>query len=157
MASASSAKPNVNPIPDGYHSVTPYLTVADADLLLRFVKGAFGAQEVLAHRGPDGFIVHAEAKIGDSIVMMGRARGDMQPQTSTIYLYVNQRVYRAAVGAGGKSLREPADQFYGDRTAGVEDPCGNQWYVATHIENVSPEEFQRRAAAMPILPQSVGP
>ena len=150
MASGSSARPKVNPIPDGYHSVTPYLTVADADLLLGFVKGAFGAQEVLAHRGPDGLIVHAEAKIGDSIVMMGRARGDMQPQTSTIYLYVpdTDAVYRAAVSAGGKSVREPADQFYGDRTAGVEDPCGNQWYVATHIEDVSPEEFERRVAAM---------
>ena len=88
MASASSARPKVNPIPDGYHSVTPYLTVADADRLMQFVKDAFGAQEVLAHRGPDGFIVHAEAKIGDSIVMMGRARGDMQPRVSTIYLYM---------------------------------------------------------------------
>jgi uncharacterized glyoxalase superfamily protein PhnB len=82
--------------------------------------------------------------------MMGRARGDMQPQTSTIYLYVpdTDAVYRAAVSAGGKSVREPADQFYGDRTAGVEDPCGNQWYVATHIEDVPPEEFERRVAAM---------
>jgi PhnB protein len=149
MASGSSAKPKVSPIPKGYHSVTPYLTVADADQLMRFVKDAFGAQEVLAHRGPDGFIVHAEAKIGDSIVMMGRARGDMQPRASTLYLYVpdTDLVYHAAVNAGGKSLREPADQFYGDRTAAVEDPCGNQWYVATHIEDLSPDEFQRRAAA----------
>jgi len=149
MASGSSAKPKVSPIPKGYHSVTPYLTVADADQLMRFVKDAFGAQEVLAHRGPDGFIVHAEAKIGDSIVMMGRARGDMQPRASTLYLYVpdTDLVYHAAVSAGGKSLREPADQFYSDRTAAVEDPCGNQWYVATHIEDLSPDEFQRRAAA----------
>jgi uncharacterized glyoxalase superfamily protein PhnB len=126
------------------------LTVTDADRLMRFVKDAFGAQEVFAHRGPDGSIQHAEAKIGDSIVMMGRVRGDMKPQASTIYLYVpdTDAVYRAAMSAGGKSVREPADQFYGDRTAGVEDPCGNQWYIATHIEDVSPEELERRAAAM---------
>ena len=149
MASGSSARPKVNPIPDGYHSVTPYLTVADADQLMRFVKDAFGAQEVLAHRGPDGSIRHAEAKIGDSIVMMGQARGEWKPRPSTIYLYVPDvdLVYHAAVNAGGKSLQQPADQFYGDRSGAVDDPCGNQWYMATRIEDVSPEEFARRAAA----------
>ena len=82
--------------------------------------------------------------------MMGRVRGEMKPMPGMIYLYVPDvaAVYRAALDAGGKSLREPADQFYGDRTAAVEDPCGNQWYLATHIEDVSPEELQRRAAAM---------
>ena len=147
MASASSAKPKVSPIPDGFHSVTPYLTVADADRLMRFVKDAFGAQEVFAHRGPDGAISHAEAKIGDSIVMMGRPRGEAKLMRAMMYLYVpdTDLVYRAAVNAGGKSMQEPADQFYGDRTAAVEDPCGNQWYIATHIEDVSPEELQRRA------------
>ena len=150
MASVSSARSKVNPIPDGYHSVTPYLTVADADRLMLFVKSAFGAQEVLAHRAPDGTIQHAESRIGDSIVMMGRVRGEMKPMPGMIYLYVPDvdAVYRAGLDAGGKSLREPADQFYGDRTAAVEDPCGNQWYMATHIEDVSPEEFQRRAAAL---------
>lgn len=150
MASASSVKPKVNPIPDGYHSVTPYLTVADADRLMSFVKDAFGAHEVFVHRGPDGAISHGEAKIGDSIVMMGRPRGDAKLMPAMIYLYVpdTDLVYRSAVGAGGKSLCEPADQFYGDRTAAVEDPCGNQWYMATHVEDVSPDELQRRLAAM---------
>jgi PhnB protein len=150
MASASSAKPKVNPIPDGYHSVTPYLTVADADRLMQFVKDAYGAQELFAHRGPDGAIAHAEAKIGDSIVMMGRPRGDSKLMPAMIYLYVpdTDLVYRAALGAGGKTLQEPADEFYGDRRAAVEDPCGNQWYMATHVEDVSPEEIGRRAAAL---------
>jgi uncharacterized glyoxalase superfamily protein PhnB len=149
MASGSSARLKVNPIPDGYHSVTPYLTVADADRLMQFVKDAFGAQEVLAHRGPEGKLQHGEARIGDSIVMMGGARGEWKPRLSTIYLYVPDvdLVYHAALHAGGKSLQEPTDQFYGDRSGGVEDPCGNYWYMATHIEDVSPEEFQRRAAA----------
>jgi uncharacterized glyoxalase superfamily protein PhnB len=150
MASGSSARPKVNPIPDGYHSVTPYLTVTDADRLMRFVKDAFGAQELFAHRGPDGSIQHAEARIGDSIVMMGRVRGEMKPMPGMIYLYVpdTDAVYKAAVSAGGKSLQEPVDEFYGDRRATVEDPCGNQWYMATHIEDVSPEELGRRAAAL---------
>ncbi len=149
MASGSSARPKVNPIPDGYHSVTPYLTVADADRLMSFVKSAFGAQELFAQRGPDGAIQHAEARIGDSIVMMGRVSGEAKPLPGMIYLYVPDvdAVYRAALGAGGKSLQEPADMFYGDRRAAVEDPCGNQWYMATHIEDVSPEELRRRAAA----------
>jgi uncharacterized glyoxalase superfamily protein PhnB len=150
MASASSARPKVNPIPAGYHSVTPYLVVADADLLMQFLKSAFGAQEVLAMRGPDGVIHHAEAKVGDSIVMMGRAPADYRPQATTLQLYVPDVdvVYGAAMSAGGKSLQEPADQFYGDRRAGVTDPCGNHWYIATHIEDVSPEEIGRRAAAL---------
>jgi len=150
MASGSSVSPKVSPIPKGYHSVTPYLTVANAGDLMQFVKRAFGAEELLAHRGPDGSIQHAEVKIGDSIVMMGQARGDMKPRPGTIYLYVPDvdAVYRTALSAGGKSLSEPADQFYGDRSAGVEDPCGNYWYMATHIEDVSLDEFRRRAAEM---------
>jgi len=150
MATASSAKGKVNPIPAGYHSVTPYLVVANADLLMQFVKSAFGAQEVLAMRGPDGAIQHAEARIGDSILMMGRANGEYTAQASTIHLYMADvdAVYRAAMSAGGKNLQEPADQFYGDRRAGVTDPWGNRWYIAAHIEDVSPEEIGRRAAAM---------
>jgi uncharacterized glyoxalase superfamily protein PhnB len=117
---------------------------------MQFVKDAFGAQELFAFRGPDGAIAHAEAKIGDSVVMMGRARGEMKPMPGMIYLYVpdTDLVYRAAVNAGGKSLHEPVDEFYGDRRATVEDPCGNQWYIATHIEDVPPEELGRRAAAL---------
>jgi PhnB protein len=150
MAAGSSARPKVNPIPKGYHTVTPYLTVADAGQLMQFVKHAFGAEELFAHRAPDGSIQHAEVKIGDSMVMMGQARGEWKPRPGTIYLYVPDvdATYRAAVSAGGKSLAEPDDKFYGDRQAAVEDPCGNHWYIAAHVEDVSPDEFQRRAAAM---------
>ena len=150
MATGSTARPKVNPIPQGYHTVTPYLTVSNAAELLQFVKRAFGAQELLAHRGPDGAIQHAEARIGDSIVMMGQPGGEGKARPSTIYLYVPDvdMVYRAALSAGGKSVREPADQFYGDRNACVEDSWGNQWFMATHIEDVSPDEFRRRAGAM---------
>ncbi|MGD0668467.1 MAG: VOC family protein [Bryobacteraceae bacterium] len=149
MASGSSARPKVSPIPAGYHTVTPYLAVAHADEVMQFVKHAFGAQEMFSHRAPDGSIMHAEAKIGDSIVMVGQAAGETKPRPSTVYLYVPDvdATYRAALNAGGKSVREPADQFYGDRNAAVEDTCGNQWFLATHIEDVSPEELRRRAAA----------
>jgi uncharacterized glyoxalase superfamily protein PhnB len=149
MASGSSARPKVQPIPAGYHSVTPYLVVTDTDELLRFVIRAFGAQETLAVRGPDGAIQHAEARIGDSIVIIGKAGGDNKPQACTIQLYVPDAdlVYRAALSAGGTSLREPANQYYGDRVAAVSDPGSNRWFLSTHIEDVSPEEIGRRAAA----------
>jgi len=150
MASGSTARHKVSPIPKGYHSVTPYLTVANAEQLLQFVKRAFGAQEVMAHRNADGSIMHAEARIGDSIVMMGQGGPEISPRPCTIYLYVPDvdLVYKAALDAGARSLHEPTDQFYGDRNASVEDPSGNHWYVATHIEDLSPEEFARRAAEM---------
>lgn len=97
--------------------------------------------------------MHAELRIGDSIVMLGDVAGEFKPMRSTIHLYVNDAdtVYRRALQAGATSVREPADQFYGDRNAGVEDPCGNFWWIATHKEDVSPEELERRAAAL--MPQ----
>ena len=96
----------------------------------------------------DGSIHHAEIKIGDSIVMMGEPAEPAKARPSTLYLYVPDvdAAYKAAL-AGGKSLMEPADEFYGDRSGGVEDPSGNQWYVATRIADVSPEEMQKRAKA----------
>ena len=101
-------------------------------------------------RGPDGNIMHAEARIGDSIVMIGQGGPQMSARPATVYVYVPDvdLVYRAAKDAGAKSVREPADQFYGDRNACVEDACGNHWYIATHIEDVSNEEVERRMAAM---------
>jgi PhnB protein len=98
--------------------------------------------------GPDGTVGHAEVRIGGSPVMMGEARGPWPAMPCAIYLYVNDTdaVYRRALAAGATSLMEPADQFYGDRNAGVKDPCGNFWWIATHKEDVSPEELQARAA-----------
>jgi uncharacterized glyoxalase superfamily protein PhnB len=98
---------------------------------------------------PDGSIGHAEVKIGDSIIMMSEPMGDMQPMPASIYLYVQETdaVYQRALQAGATSLTEPADQFYGDRSAGVKDPAGNQWWIATHKEDVPPEEMVKRARA----------
>lgn len=98
---------------------------------------------------PDGAIRHAEVIIGDSIVMMGEATSQWKPMPSTVYVYVPDidATYQRALQAGGRLLREPRDEFYGDRTAGVEDPCDNQWWIGTHIEDLAPEEMQRRAQA----------
>ncbi|MBZ5496966.1 MAG: VOC family protein [Acidobacteriia bacterium] len=94
-------------------------------------------------------VQHAEAKIGDSIIMMGEAQGEWKPKPATLYVYVDDvdAVYRRALQAGATSLREPANQFYGDRSGGVQDESGNQWWIATHIEHVTPEEMARRAQA----------
>jgi PhnB protein len=138
----------VKPIPDGYHSITPYLVVNGATQVIDFLKQAFGAQEIMCMPGPNGTIGHAEVKIGDSIIMMADAGGPYPAQPGNFMLYVPNvdEVYRGALQAGGKSEREPADQFYGDRSAGVIDPAGNRWWIATHVEDVSPEELERRAA-----------
>jgi PhnB protein len=139
----------VQPIPEGYHSVTPYLVVQGVDKLIDFLEQAFGAEERYRHRGPDGKTAHAEVQIGDSIVMMGEASALWKAMPATLYLYVNHvdATYKQAVQAGAKSLREPTDMFYGDRSGGVIDPFGNQWWMATHQEDVPPEELARRAKA----------
>ena len=139
----------VKPIPDGYHSVTPNLLVAGAAKLIEFTTRAFGA--TLRHRmeNPDGTIMHAEVKIGDSIVMMGDARGQCQPMPTSLYLYVTDAdaVYKRALEAGATSTMAPADQFWGDRTAAVRDPTGNVWMIGTHKEDVPPAEMKKRAEA----------
>jgi len=139
---------NVKPIPDGYHSVTPYLIVKGVAALIDFLKEAFDAVETERLPGPDGTIGHAEVRIGDSIVMMGEGE-HFEPMPAAIYLYVNDidAAYAKALAAGATTVMEPADQFYGDRSGGVKDAFGNLWFVATHKEDVSPEEMARRAAA----------
>jgi PhnB protein len=139
----------VTPIPEGYHTVTPYLVVQGVAKLIDFLKRAFDAQELMRMPRPDGTILHAEVKIGDSIVMMGEATGEHKPMPGSIYLYVadTDATYKRALQAGASSTMEPADQFYGDRNAGVVDPVGNHWWIATHIEDVPPEELARRAEA----------
>jgi PhnB protein len=129
----------VKPIPDGYHTVTPYLLVNDAARLIEFLKDGLGAEEIGRMPGPDGAIAHAEVRIGNSVVMMGQpGEGNPGATTSALYLYFEDvdAVYKRAVAAGGVSTEEPADQFYGDRRAGVRDPCGNTWWLATHIKDV---------------------
>ncbi len=139
----------VNPIPDGYHTVTPYLLVAGVPKLIEFMKKAFGGEETECMAMEDGTVMHAQVKIGDSIIMMGDPRGQCEPTPASLYLYApdTDAVYRRAIEAGGESVMEPTDQFYGDRNAGVKDPVGNTWWIATHIEDVSPEELRKRAAA----------
>ena len=141
--------PKVKTIPDGFHTANVYLQVEDARKQIAFLKQAFGAEE--RHSvGPDGNIIHAEVKLGDSVIMIGQAGRPWKPRPCTVYLYVEDvdAAHRSAVEAGAKSLGEPKDQFYGDRSGGVEDTNGNWWWVATHIEDVSHEESNRRFAAM---------
>src|SRR5579859_1010480 len=127
---------NLQTVREGFHTVTPYLMVEGAAQLIDFVAQAFGATERLRTTGSAGGI-HAEVKIGDSIVMIGGARsGEEVP--AAIYLYMSDvdAVYKRAIQAGAASITEPADQPYGDRVAGVKDPFGNVWYIATHKEDV---------------------
>jgi len=135
-------------IPDGYHSVTPYLTVRGAEKIIEFLKLALGAQiskETI--KRPNGTIMHAEVKIGNSPVMIADESDMAKATPSTNYLYVADvdSAYRQAVKAGGKPIMEPTDMFYGDRSGGVKDPSGNSWFLATHKEDVAPQEMQRRA------------
>lgn len=139
----------VNPIPAGYHTVTPYLVVRGVPSLIEFVQQTFDAQEIVRMARPDGIVMHAEVRIGDSMVMMGEHTGDSEPKTAMLYVYVEDvdTVYQRAVAAGGVSISEPANQFYGDRHGGVKDAFGNQWWIATHVEDVPPDEMARRSAA----------
>ena len=145
------------PIPDGYHTATPYLIVNGAAQAIEFYKKAFGATEIMRMAQPGGKVGHAEIKIGDSIIMLADESPDVgarSPQSIggspvSIMLYVEDvdRIFSQAVAAGAKVRRPVADQFYGDRTGGIEDPFGHLWYIATHKEDVSPEEMRKRAAA----------
>lgn len=139
----------VKPIPEGYHSVTPYLVAERVDNLIDFLKKAFGAVEKHRNLRPDGSIAHAEVRIGDSPIMMGGASEQWKAMPAAFYHYVNDvdAAFKRALDAGGKSLSEPADMFYGDRSGGVVDPSGNIWWLATHKEDVSDEEIARRGAA----------
>ena len=139
----------VNPIPAGYHSVTPYLIVDGAARLIEFMKQAFGAEEIYRSAKPDGTLGHCQVRIGDSLVELADGNEQWKTMRSALHLYVpdTDAVYRRAIEAGATALFEPADMFYGDRSGGVVDPCGNHWYIATHQEELSEEEIERRAAA----------
>jgi PhnB protein len=147
----------VKPIPDGYHTVTPYLAVEDAAAAIDYYKKVFGATERVRMDTPDGKIGHAELEIGDSLVMLAealpqfstRAPTDVGATTASIFLYVEDvdAVVKGAVDAGATVLMEVADQFWGDRFGTVQDPFGHQWSVATHVEDVPPEEIEERAKA----------
>jgi PhnB protein len=151
------------PIPDGYHSVTPYLAVSDSAQAIDWYKRALGAEEVMRYEDK-GKIVHAEIRVGDSIIMLAdewAEGGHLSPQTQggttvSLMLYVADvdRTFQHAVEAGAKAERAVQDQFYGDRTGTLLDPFGHRWHIATHVEDVDPEEMERRmAAATPTSPE----
>ena len=147
----------VKPIPEGYHNVTPYLIFSGADQAIAFYKKALGAEEVLRMDTPGGRIHHAEIKIGDSHVMLADEHPEIQalsPKTIggspiTMHLYVENvdAAVERATAAGAKLIRPVADQFYGDRTGGIEDPFGYRWFIATHKEDLTMDEIRRRGAA----------
>ncbi len=157
----------VNPIPSGYHSVTPYLTLTDASRAIEYYKQAFGAQELWRMGGPQGKIGHAELKIGDSIIMLsdempggqGRSPQSLGGSSAGVFLYVEDvdSVFNRAVGAGAKADMPPKDMFWGDRFGRLTDPFGHQWALATHIEDVPQEEMEKRARdAMAQMAQAAG-
>ena len=147
----------VKPVPEGYHAVTPYLTLDDAAAAIDYYKQAFGAKERVRMDTPDGRVGHAELEIGDSLVMVS----DEVPQGSTrspkelggtcagVFLYVDDvdAVVKRAVDAGATVTMEVADQFWGDRFGSISDPFGHSWSIATHVEDVPPEEMEQRAKA----------
>ncbi len=147
---------SAGPVPTGYHTVTPYLAIRDAAKAIEFYKNAFDATEVMRVPGPNGNIGHAEIEVGDSRIMLADEHPDMGfvgPQTLggssiTIHLYVEDvdAVFGKGIQAGAKALRPVQDQFHGDRSGSFEDPFGHVWYIATHKEDLSPEELERRAA-----------
>jgi len=159
----------IQPIPKGYHSITPYLVVNDAKRAIEFYQHAFGAQEIVKMDGPNGKIMHAELKIGDSMLMLADenpASGSTSPKTlrgtaAGIMLYVDNvdNVFKQAVSAGAKADQQPSDMFWGDRYGKLTDPFGHSWSVATHIEDVPPQEMAKRAKeamAKMAQPQPVG-
>jgi uncharacterized glyoxalase superfamily protein PhnB len=135
-----------DPIPSGYHTVTPYMRVTGAAEYIEFLERAFGAKENHRALAPDGSIMHADVTIGDSHVMLTEGMENFPPLPGSNFLYVADvdATYRSAIEAGATSMMEPSDQFYGDRTAGVHDPFGNEWWIGTHIEDLSAEEMHRR-------------
>ncbi|HYE84824.1 MAG TPA: VOC family protein [Vicinamibacterales bacterium] len=147
----------VKAIPDGYYSLTPYLYVRGAAEAIEFYKKAFGATETVRMPGPGGKIMHAEVKIGNSMLMLSDEnpeRGAISPATlkgsgGSIMLYTDDvdKVFKQAVAAGAKSVMEPVDMFWGDRMGNVIDPFGHSWAIATHKEDVTPEEMGKRMAA----------
>jgi PhnB protein len=143
----------VKPIPDGYHSITPYLYFDGATRAIDWYKQAFGATERMRMPGPNDTIGHAELQIGDSLIMMADSP-DSSPKklgrvTTAFVLYVEDAdsTFKKAVDAGAKELQPLEDKFYGDRMGGLADPFGHEWFIATHIEDVSPEEMQKRSQA----------
>ena len=148
----------VNPIPTDYPRVSPHLSVVGAAAAIDFYGRLFGARERMRIHAPGGAIAHAEIEIGDSVLMIGdELPGGVDPSPTTLggspvalFAYVDDvdRVFKQAIDEGSKVVQEPADAFYGDRVAMFDDPFGHRWNVATHIEDVSPDQMAQRAAEL---------
>ena len=150
--------PATKPIPEGYHTATPYLIAKDAAGALEYYKKAFGAKELMRYADPSGKVMHAEIKIGNSIIMLGEEMPEMgykgpltiggSPVGIMLYVEDVDAWYPRALAAGGKELRPLQDQFYGDRSGTYQDPYGHVWTLSTHKEDVAPDEMDRRMKAM---------
>ena len=138
----------VDPIPEGYNTVTPYLNIKGIDEFVDFLSEVFSGELTERLSGPEGRTIHAEVKIGDSLIMIGEQPDGSESSPGVLYVYTEDvdELYQKSLDHGCKSISAPQDQFYGDRSAGFEDPFGVQWWVATRIEDVSPEEMARRAS-----------
>lgn len=137
----------VKPVPDGFPTVTPYLVVKGVGPLIDFLKQAFDASELEIMKRPDGRIMHAEVKIGNSPIMLGEVGDQNSPMPTTLYMYVEDTdaTYKSALAAGATSIMEPIDRYWGDRNAAVQDASGNRWWLATRVEEVPPDELRKRA------------
>ena len=137
----------VKAIPDGYPVVTPYLMVRDAARFIEFLSTVFGARVTEQIKRPDGKIGHTEVRLGDSMIMLSEASAEQPATPVMLHFYVEDvdAVFARAVKAGGTVVAEPTKQFYGDRSGGVKEPCGNTIWIATHVEDVPPEEMAERA------------
>ena len=137
---------SIKPIPDGFHAVTPYLFAQGASRLIEFISAAFQGEVIFRQTRPDGAIMHATMRIGDSMLMLADATPQFGPTPTSIYLYVPDcdAVYDSALNSGGVSVFPIMTLPSGERYGGVKDPCGNIWWVATHVEDVPPDEQERR-------------
>jgi uncharacterized glyoxalase superfamily protein PhnB/catechol 2,3-dioxygenase-like lactoylglutathione lyase family enzyme len=137
---------SVNPIPEGFHTVTPFLLADDASKLIEFIEKAFDGKVTSMMKSDDGVVRHSTIKIGDSIIMISNGTELYKAMPCVLHLYVKDvdAVYQKAIEAGGLSLREPRYEFYGDRSCGIQDAWDNQWWIATHIEDVNDEEMKKR-------------
>lgn len=149
MEQASKSK-SVRAVPEGHHTVTPYLVVDNAQGLLEFIQSAFNGNVTFVTKMDNGKIMHATVAIGDSLVMISDTMEGMEAHTAMLYLYLEDvdSVYKQAVQAKATPVREPVTEFYGDRAGAVKDPWGNLWWIATHVEDVDPDELERRTTEM---------
>ena len=145
--SKNQKRKSVKAIPEGMHTVTPFLVVDGANELIRFIEQSFDGKTTSIMKTKEGRVMHAGVQIGDSQIMVSDSTEQYQAGSARLYLYVDDvdATYKQAINAKGVSLREPTDEFYGDRSSGVKDAWGNEWWIATHVEDVDDEEMEKRA------------